>query len=776
MKRKSRRVKQWVAGIIVAAMIILTIGCDSDSTEGDPKGSSSGGAGGGAKNNVAAKGRYIETEIDTPEKFAGSGTMRRLADGKLMIVDTENGTKSVTSDEGKTWKTEDIKEMKKLLNGAQADITSTSISADGAIFYSYILWGKKEKGKTYPEKYVYQKPGGASEEFELGIENYHAGLTNSVFTSDGRLFVSTNSSHVYEIYYKKKSCKDIFTLESQGETSLCFNGESLIVTDGKKVYFYNLNSGEMKADDEVLNEYVGKQDKKRYGTVICGAKNGTDAQTLYVAGCEGIASHAIGGSVMEQLADGALTNLGDPSKTPLEMHQNEDGSFLILYQDGELDSYVYDAEALAVPEHQMTIYGLHDNESVRQAISLFRKKNQEVFVKFEVGVTGEDGVTESDAIKNLNTELLAGEGPDLILLDGMPMESYEQKGMLADIKGVVSELEGAEGFFGRILKGYERKKGIYAIPFRYKVPLLIGGRSTLSNISDLKTLADETEKLAGQSGTEETVLGSYSAEELLEKLYLTSSSAWITGEKTVDKAALKEFLTQAKRIYEADQKNLDSGERKEHEQTINSYKKFYKDDSKVTQQMQSASRAFEQIGGTQVLTAGYLASMMEFEQVTSVVKKVGNHAYQGWNAQIKNSFCPTGTIGIAANSKNADLAKEFIRVLLGKDVQAKDLSDGFPVNAEAFKDFVKDPNPGSMICTSAEDKHGNSILLDITWPEQKEIDTLKKIIESLKTPATAERDLMKEVVSLGAKALTGEKGVEDSAEEIIQKISLHLQE
>ena len=135
-----------------------------------------------------------------------------------------------------------------------------------------------------------------------------------------------------------------------------------------------------------------------------------------------------------------------------------------------------------------------------------------------------------------------------------------------------------------------------------------------------------------------------------------------------------------------------------------------------------------------------------------------------------------GTVGIAATSKNTELAKEFVRVLLGKDVQAKDLSDGFPVNADAFKEFTTNPSPDSTIGTSAEDKDGNTVELDISWPGQTEIDQLKKLIESRRTPVMAQNEWRNEVVSIGAKALTGEKGVEESVEEIVQKISLHLQE
>ena len=218
------------------------------------------------------------------------------------------------------------------------------------------------------------------------------------------------------------------------------------------------------------------------------------------------------------------------------------------------------------------------------------------------------------------------------------------------------------------------------------------------------------------------------------------------------------------------------GEKKRHEENIEDYKKYYKDEKKVTQMMQSVSNVFEQLRKTQVVTAGYLTSMMDFQQVTSVNNKFGGQTYQAWDGQCKDVFCPTGTVGIAATSKNTELAKEFVRVLLGKDVQAKDLSDGFPVNADAFKEFTTNPSPDSTIGTSAEDKDGNTVELDISWPGQTEIDQLKKLIESRRTPVMAQNEWRNEVVSIGAKALTGEKGVEESVEEIVQKISLHLQE
>ncbi len=61
-----------------------------------------------------------------------------------------------------------------------------------------------------------------------------------------------------------------------------------------------------------------------------------------------------------------------------------------------------------------------DEPVIRQAISLYQMKNPEIYVEYEVGLEG-NAATREDVIKNLNTRMMAGEGPDVLILDNMPM-------------------------------------------------------------------------------------------------------------------------------------------------------------------------------------------------------------------------------------------------------------------------------------------------------------------------------------------------------------------
>ena len=51
-------------------------------------------------------------------------------------------------------------------------------------------------------------------------------------------------------------------------------------------------------------------------------------------------------------------------------------------------------------------------------------------VEYEAAIGEGSAVTAQDAIKNLNTRLLNGDGPDVMLLDGCPAENYAARGML----------------------------------------------------------------------------------------------------------------------------------------------------------------------------------------------------------------------------------------------------------------------------------------------------------------------------------------------------------
>ena len=96
----------------------------------------------------------------------------------------------------------------------------------------------------------------------------------------------------------------------------------------------------------------------------------------------------------------------------------------------ELLRYEYDADLPTQPEHELVVYSLKDNSVVEKIISDFQSAHPDVLVKHEVGMGDSSLKDETDAISSLNTEIMAGNGPDVLLLNGLPWKSYQEKGIL----------------------------------------------------------------------------------------------------------------------------------------------------------------------------------------------------------------------------------------------------------------------------------------------------------------------------------------------------------
>ena len=53
------------------------------------------------------------------------------------------------------------------------------------------------------------------------------------------------------------------------------------------------------------------------------------------------------------------------------------------------------------PDTELTVYSLKDNDFIKQAAVLFQKKYPDVYVNIETGMSGDDSVTDTDALKVL---------------------------------------------------------------------------------------------------------------------------------------------------------------------------------------------------------------------------------------------------------------------------------------------------------------------------------------------------------------------------------------
>ncbi len=776
MRGRTRIHKNRIGAIVMTFCLLFSMaGCANTNTQGKQGEKQQGDGGGKSENagNDGAMGRYMEEELELPKTLSEISDIRRLADKSLVILDMKGGACFISTDEGKSWESKSVAVLSGMLNeGREAEYLAGTLLEDGSVFWGYNDWEAVSEGQetasSYPTHYYYVDIEGNAKEVALPVDNGHSYISQTVCTADNSLYGMDNAGKIYSIDLENQKAEYLFTPENAMGVSLHTCGNDLVVLDEKKAYFYGKGDSEADSSDTLLNEQIEKALKAGGMAAVTG---GADDK-IYLACAAGLYSHVAGGSVMEQLADGGLLALGEPSKQAKKILANDDGSFLVSFSDSSLCSYTYDPNVSAVPTEQLNIYSLTDNGTVRQAIGKFRKINPDVYVKLEVGMSGEDSVTVNDAVKNLNTRLLANEGPDILILDGMPMESYVEKGILADIGSLLDEVMGESEYFENLTRAYQKDNGIFAVPLRFQVPVLTGKGGSLAEVTDLKSLAGAVEAAREEDTKPRNVLGTFTAEELLDVLSVSCGNAWQKEDGSLDEGALSEFLTQAKRIYDADQANLTDEDKDAHNRAMAMGSKYLQAAESQTFNIQARYQIFAManLGGKEDYPHT-MASLINIED--GVLKKTVG--------QTDNVFLPSGVTGICAGGNNQELAKEFLKEMLSEEVQHYDSGDGFPVNKTSFMEWTRQPEETDQtslaIVEGGDGADGEVHSVDYSiWPNEEQWQNLLKIISELEKPCLTDEVILDSVKDIGADVLTGEKKLEDGVNEIKQKIEIYIKE
>lgn len=558
-------------------------------------------------------------------------------------------------------------------------------------------------------------------------------------------------------------------------TNIGFVGNTLAAYASSGVYYYDMTTGSPLEKDEVLNEQLG-MNKENSGITFGGGESdvllqgGKEDNILYYCNKKGIFRHVLGGNVSEQLVDGALNSMSDPSVYFNHMAAMEDGSFFLAYRKdmgNHLIRYTYSSDTPSVPEKEVNIYSLTENAEVRQAIALFQKQNPDTRVNYEVGLSGDDGVTVSDAIRTLNTNIMAGKGPDLFVLDGMSIDSYVNKGLLADMSEIIKQVSDQDGLMENITKPYEKDGKTFVIPTRFIVPGIQSAKKNLDGFKDLKTLADTLEGMKQEKGDTD-VLGLIQPEDLVKRLYDTSSVEWIKEDGTLKEDALKEFFTQLKKIYDLDKKD---GQSDENNSMIMNFGGFVRMSSIGDNSMSYLAKSV-------MANMGNINSINDLMQVLAVDTKLKDSGYKTLDGQASKVFVPGTMIGISSKAANKESAEKLASFMLSKDAQTVSQGGGFPVNKAAFDHIFTDEAGNSVpaMAISTVSDSGVDLSLELKWPTEEQAEEFKKLAEGLTTPANMDSMIREAVNSAADDCLNGITSIDEAVKAVMQKVNLYLSE
>ncbi len=747
-----------------------------------------------------AMGRYVETPVDLSEYLNRANTITKCNDGTLVIQDYYN-PRIVSRDNGATWEQETDQWFTELLEKGNY-ILGMAYGADGTAGVVYDVGDEGESGGEPQEDEQPEDDGGQEEDsdFELhtecmvikpdgtkilpqiDLDEDDDRLWKIWISGEGRVFVTTLGDDIYEVF-EDGSSEKFLTIENRPE-QIQFHGD-LMIMDGsgfEDLLLYDMAKEEY-IEDEVLNEFMEKNYKDRevynggdYSDVyIFPGEEGV----LYIAGKKGLHRHVIGGSAIEQLIDGSLSCFNNPSYLISGMVMLPDNEFLGLFINKAV-RFTYNPDIPTVPNEKIKVYSLKDNDTLRQAITIFQTENPEIYMEYEVGM-GEDGsITREDAIKKLNTQVMAGEGPDVFVLDDMPIDSYIEKGLFLDLSDWLGSLSGEEEIFGNIVDAFKEDGKVYMIPCEIQLPMIGGREKYVSGMEDMESIADGIVKMR-EDHPEKALMSFGTAKGAMAIFSMVCAPAWKTGDGELDREAIKEFLTQAKRIYDAQMDGISDKFLEQYEKGNESLMRYYgvgKDDPSLARMVNSLSY----VGGSYELLCGVMKYKWDYDELLSVQKVEGfeDTVIVPLNGQSKNVFVPMTLIGINAATPNVERAQEFLKVALGKENQSN-LFNGLTVNKAAFegnmdKEYENADESGVYMSFGSSDEDGREVSLEVYQASEGQKQAMRDWLNGLNTPYIPDLVLEDAIYKEGTDYIQGDKSLEDAVEAIEQSVSIYMSE
>ncbi len=716
------------------------------------------------KKSDKAKGRYLESDVDFPENTDRVLAMGKLEDGTIRIAaEDSDGAKAVWNlqEDGSTWE--------KGYDLPEKYIYKMALSPTGGAFVVCIE--TDESGET-EKKWFYQlDESGTVKEVPVKSEEYVYFVR---YTQDGELLMQQQNQPICSLQMETGERVEKFSGADDGSFFETAGNTVYMVNHDGEILPYDGKTGEALAKDEALSETISQSgahtDLRSMECTPLVFAGGKEENEIFFCSEKGIYRYIKNGSMAEQVVDGALSSIGSPSTGLISLEAADNNEFYLLAVEADDDyqfhlfHYVYSKDAAVVPESQLRVWTLHENTELQQNISQYQKKNPEAYVNLEVGVTQDNGVTDSDALKNLSTEIMAGKGPDLLVLDGLPVDAYMEKGMLEDVTDTVNQ---AEGLFSNLMHSVEQDGKIYGIPLRFGMPLVVGSREVLENIQDLQSFADVVEELKGMKEPQRSVYNSfYNGAYLAAQIYDSCSPVWLKEDGTLEEDLLEEFYTQLNRIYDTDN-------------SVEDYAEFYSGISERGVYSDFVSSVgggnMELYNDRTMLNFGNILSVTDLAMIHTTTEEKEGISYKPLAGQSTHVYVPRSIMGINSQSGAKQEAEKFLAFLLTEEAQKASMGMGLPVHQKALESSAEGMEE-STFTTSMSNDPDSYMEMHVKKLDSKTVEEFTAYVKEADTPAVANEILRNAVLEQADDCVQGNLTPAEAVGKVSEKIRLYLAE
>lgn len=729
------------------------------------------------------KGRYTEQEITAEDATQYIG-MYPLADGGYALY-AQGEPLLMVSGDGEQKKASAL--WRKNTNIYLEEMQAVSMEGEIVISYNPKISSEEfeetaNEDYIVPKQYLFVDKSGKRHKLELSGERYdkYQMMEHMAFAPDGQLYACDALHQVFRIDTETGKVKFLYQAEDT-VTEFCFLDHIMLGFTSGKVWLLDTGTDQLQEDNAILNEFVQTHQTDGKSIVACRAQG--EEPILYLGCRSGIYQYVWNGSLIEQIADGQMLSFGNSFYEPQAMQVLENGRFRVFFVQNHLVEIYYDETLSAKPEHTLAIYSLKEDDRIRYAAQLFQKEHPDVLVRYETGMEGDNAVSKEDALKNLNTRILAGEGPDILVLDEMDIEQYADKGVLKNLDEFLQPYLEEEILFENIVDSMRMTEdnGVYALPMTFWVYAWSGEKSYLEDTEKLEDLVTAFETARAEH-PEGAICFVRDEQELLERLLPVSIAAWKT-ENGLEEAKIREFFEAAKQIWNLNAQGMTQADWDE-------FRTYTPENGWSDVGFEDVSGVSMVLYDTQIwLNLGYLRSAYPPWGISSVYVLRNNYEAGYYAKQCDYDYGPlsgqvTGTYrgwtvtGICENAKEPGLAEEFLTLLLSEEVMNKWwIQVGIPIRRDSFDWCLDMENMEYSSYFGNTDEETKRLFHNETyWPPQEMLDVLYAMAESSSVFYQPGSALETAALEAGVRVLQGEFTPEEGAQEVVRRMRIEMEE
>ena len=745
----------------------------------------------GSEKEEIPMGRYADREVKLPG--TGYEYMHTCADGGYYLFGNDVDLTHVAADgtvSRDKWGWED---------NANIHVKfSYGISDDGAVIFGYIpMFYSDEEYEAYAaegdNRYLYYYVSGEGERHPLSLygADYQkaTNLETFAFAPDGRIYAASDSC-VYRVNEESGETESLFATEAQ-VMEFAFVGDTMLAVDQEKAYLYDMTGERLLSDNGILNEFV---ETHQSGRIILAAADPTgdsaqadSTEVLYLACRTGLYRYVWGGSVIEQIVDGQMVALGDSQHNPYALQILEDGEFRVYFSGNYMVEMYYDETLPMKPSKELAVYSLEENGRIRYAGRLFQKEHPDVLVRYETGMDGDNAVSRADALKNLNTRILAGDVPDVIILDDMDMEQYADKGVLKELDGFLTPYIEENVLYGNILEAMRltEKNKIYGVPMTVELPLYLSECKYVEDMEGLDGIVAGAE-LARTEHPEGPLIDTPYQKNLFDLIVPLCLPAWTKEDGSLDTDSLAAFYEDAERLWELDSVGLSEEARRKWQQDLE------EEGADLTNIMFGQYEDIYGFGETWI-ALGYLKNtwygmthlhtrMENYRNGYSYYKKLEDEVVYGrMTGQAGKVYRARTIAGLCEQAEEPELGEEFMELLLSDTMMQKwwlegHFDGGIPIRKDALVSLLDINNRAFAEVKGWTASDIDMIYKEAFWPTEEELQWLFDAMEESDCCYRTGTLLEESVREVGVRVLEGELTPEEGAKEVERKMAIAMEE